>query len=47
MKLVSLVSLGAAIGAVVGAFPTVAQPGSFTVFPNEPRMAGVSFKLRF
>ena len=30
-----------------GAFPTVAQAGSYSGFPNEPRMAGVSFKLRF
>lgn len=32
---------------IIGAFPTVAQSGSYSGFPNEPRMAGVSLKLRF
>ncbi len=32
---------------MVGVFPTVAQAGSYSGFPNEPRMAGVTLKLRF
>ena len=31
----------------IGAFPTVAQAGSYSGFPNEPRMAGVTLRLRY
>lgn len=32
---------------IVGAFPTVAQAGSFSGFPNEPRTYGVTLRARF
>ena len=33
--------------AIVGAFPTVAQPGSFSGFPNQPRTFGVTLRVTF
>ena len=32
---------------IIGAFPTVAQPGSFSGFPNQPRTFGVTLRKRF
>jgi iron complex outermembrane receptor protein len=32
---------------IIGAFPTVAQTGSFSGFPNEPRTYGVTLRMRF
>ena len=32
---------------MIGAFPTVAQTGSFSGFPNEPRTYGVTLRMRF
>ena len=32
---------------IIGAFPTVAQAGSYSGFPNEPRMVGVTLRLRY
>ena len=32
---------------IIAAFPTVAQAGSFSGFPNQPRMYGVTLRARF
>jgi len=32
---------------IIGAFPTVAQTGSYSGFPNQPRTFGVTLRLRF
>jgi iron complex outermembrane receptor protein len=32
---------------ILAAFPTVAQTGSYSGFPNEPRTYGATIRLRF
>ena len=32
---------------IIAAFPTVAQAGSYSGFPNQPRMYGVTLRARF
>ena len=32
---------------LIGAFPTVAQDGSYSGYPNEPRTYGVTLRKRF
>ncbi|MFT7140853.1 MAG: iron complex outermembrane receptor protein [Sulfitobacter sp.] len=32
---------------MITAFPTTAQPGSFSGYPNPPRMYGLTLRARF